>query len=357
MKLIKILFLFFSCAIISFYSCTDDSEIICEYNNIPCESPIPQTLFEVDSCFELPYDIFGQLPIVSSPKICWFPIYHPLNQDEFIFSSGDSNGQFIFKNNTCNEFLEKGVDLSQFDNPLLLDINKNDIVLIKSWNKYFSVNFDGTNLEEIKNDEYELSGLRWCGEDTLIYATIQPFDSNSPYHPFRAALINKEGIVQTVFPEGIGNSSSDYKNGKILTSTNAIQSSSNFQYGFIDISTTEFTPIFDFAVPSIDNFYISNFKWLDDDNVVFLENHINNISQRLIKMNINTLDRIVLFEEGCQNIKSGIISVNPNKNDEILRNMVHYEYSSVAPDSLDFLVQIVKVNTETGEEWILDINL
>jgi hypothetical protein len=200
------------------FSCKNDDEIICGYNNTPCENPIPQTIFEVDTCFELSYDIFGFLPVVTDYTRYFSPIYHPEIKDEFIFLAYKPNDWKVYKTNLCNEFFEIGFDMGILPNPVLSDWNHEEILLLRSNFKIWKVNFNGDNLTKITTDNNQYYGAKWCMDDTLIYC-YATFDQSSQYYPYRSFLMNEQGEFVHVFPEGVGSPVSDIYDNKILTTS------------------------------------------------------------------------------------------------------------------------------------------
>jgi hypothetical protein len=333
------------------FSCKNDDEIICDNDNTPCENPIPQTIFEVDTCFDLSYDVFGNLPLYPLEARYLSPIFNPTIEGEFVFVRFKPNDWRIYKTNLCNEYYQEGFDMATLASPILLDMNQGEELIIKSFNKFYKVNFDGSDLKEIKNDSYTFKGLQWCCQDTLLYGIIESDDVNSPFYQGKAGLINIDGEIIIDFPKGIGNLLAVPRKNKILTFASI---NNLFHFGYIDLTTNNFHSIQEIILPSQDGFYISNFRWINDSDILLIKSKSNH--QKLYKMNIVSLEMTLIDEINCENHGFGVFSHSPFDETQTLFQYQEYKSESSSSDSLHYLSYIVKKNISTGEEYILDIN-
>lgn len=333
-------------------SCKNDPQIACDIDTFPCENPTSQTQFEIDTCFDLSYDVFGNLPFYPLEKRYLSPIFHPLIENEIVFVRFMTNDWKVFKTNLCNEDYQEGFDMTTLTSPILLDINQYEELLIKSVNSFYKVNFDGSDLQEIKNDSFTFKGLQWCCQDTLMYGIIESDDVNSPFYQGKAGLINVAGEIVFDFPTGVGNLLAVPRKNKILTFAFI---NNLFYLGLIDIDTFDFQSIQEIVLPSPDGFYISNFRWIDDNNILLIKSLSNH--QKLYKMNINSLEMTLIDEKNCENHGFGVFSFSPFNQTEVLFQYEEFKSESLSSDSLHYLSYLVKKNIETGEEFKLEINL
>ncbi len=333
----------------------DDIVIFCENNIRTCESPITLNLTSVDTCFELPFDNLGQLITNYSNDYYFRPLTNQVVEDEFIFVHQKSNTNWkVYKSNLCNEYFENGFDMTHIDNPILFDWNQNDELLLLNINDFqlWRVNFDGSNLVKITDNEGSYSAPQWCLNDSLIYCTFNPYDSNHPLYPGRIILLDRNGEIVYTFPSGIGKKLSAINGNKILTSANH---TGEHQLGYVEIDSKEFIPIMPTDINAMDGFGFSQYVWLNDDEILYQLRK--DEAQKVFKMNINTLDKELISEENCENTESGSIATLINNQEEVIFQRNEYRYITNHPDSLYFFQEIIKKNIVTGEEWLLDINL
>lgn len=326
---------------------SDDNNIICETNIKICESPIELISNSVDTCFE----ISSQMIFFNTYDYIMRPISNGVVDDEFIFIHHDFDGEWlVYKSNLCNEYYEQGFDLRTIDNPLLFDWNQNDELLLKSNTHIWRVNFDGTNLVKITNDEGAYSAPQWCLNDSLIYCSFDPYDSNHQLYPGRVILMDRNGEIIHAFPSGTSTILSAPNGNKILTTRNNTNTQS---IGYIDLETKEFILIKDFEISS--GFGFINLTWLNNDEIIY--HFRKQAAQRIVKLNINTLEETLISEEDCENISTGGIATFYNNQEEVLMGKSEFRYVADHPDSLYFFQEIIKKNIVTGEEWLLDIDL
>jgi len=344
----------FGLLIIVLVSCSKDDIVIpCQNNIDTCESPIPLALTSVDTCFELPFNNLGQILSNYTNDYKRNAISNGVVDDEFIFIHHiPGTKSTVYKSNLCNEYYEQGFDMRTLDNSLLLDWNQNDELLLKSSEQIWRVNFDGTDLVKITNDEGHYRGAKWCLNDSLIYCVFTPYDSNHPLYPGKVILLDRSGDIAHVFPTGIGKILSAIRGNKILTTAN---NNGDNQLGYIDIDSKEFIPILSIDINAMNGFGFSQYVWLNDDEVLYQLSK--QASHKLIKLNINTIEKELIFEEDCENILSGVATTFSNNQEEIIIGRAEYRYVADHPDSLYFFQEIIKKNIVTGEEWLLDIDL
>jgi hypothetical protein len=80
--------------------------------------------------------------------------------------------------------------------------------------------------------------------------------------------------------------------------------------------------------------------------------------QQVFKLNLNTLESSLVFENYCENYSFGTIAVPPSYDEKnILTFQSEYQLLSPTSDSLMLNFYLINKNLETGEEYILDINL
>ena len=171
-------------ATLFFFTCTKDKiDDCCNNNNTKvCESPIELIHSVVDTCFELPTDFWGDVLTRYSNDYYSSSFFNPQIEDEFIFIHrifGTLHKHKLYKNNLCNEIYEEGFNMEELVNPQLKDYNKNDELLISSNFKIWKVNFDGSELTKITDDNYTYYGAQWCAGDSLIYSCLL-YTSPSP---------------------------------------------------------------------------------------------------------------------------------------------------------------------------------
>lgn len=331
----------------------DDNNIICGNNIKICESPIELISTSVDTCFDLSFSSTGQVIANFTYDYISRPITNGVVDDEFIFIHHDFDGDWlVYKSNLCNEYYEQGFDLRTIDNPLLFDWNQNDELLLNDLSSFqvWSVNFDGTNLVKITNNEGEYSAPQWCLNDSLIYCGFSPYDSNHPLYPDRIILMDRNGEIVHAFTVGTSTILSAPNGNKILTTRNNTDSQS---IGYIDLETKEFILIKDFEISS--GFGFINLTWLNNDEIIY--HFRKQAAQRIVKLNINTLEETLISEEDCENISTGGVATFSNNQEEVLMGKSEYRYVADHPDSLYFFQEIIKKNILTGEEWLLNIDL
>jgi hypothetical protein len=339
---------------IAFTNCKkDESNFICENNITICESPIELISTSVDTCFDLSFSNTGQVLSNFTYDYLQSVMSNGVVEDEFIFVHHDFDGEWlVYKSNLCNEYYEQGFDLRTIDNPLLFDWNQNDELLLNDVLSFqvWSVNFDGTNLVKITNNEGSYRGPQWCLNDSLIYCGFSPYDSNHPLYPDRIILMDRNGEIVHAFPVGTSTILSAPNGNKILTTRNNSNSQS---IGYIDIETKEFIAIKDFEISS--GFGFAGFVWLNDEEIIY---HFNKqAAQRIVKLNIITLEETLILEEDCENVGSGARVTFANNQEEALMSRSEYRYVANHPDSLYYFREIIKKNIFTGEEWLLNIDL
>ena len=336
-----------------FYSCKKNMEDSSNPSVEDCESPILE-IPPVDTCFYLPIDATGSVITNYHQDYYFSPRFSKSVPDEFIFTRRKTNDEFrVYKTNLCNEYYEAGFDLASLVNPFVIDYNNEDEILISSEFKIWRVNFDGSNLFKVTDDNNNYYGMKWCLNDSLIYSQVTISDINSPHYPGAICLLDRLGNYVHVFPEGIGKTLAAPRGNKILTFATIADT---YNLGYIDILTKEFQIIKEIEIPSPDDHYINGFRWIDDENIFYVRTK-DQRSQKRYKMNINTLEVIFIEEEACENYGLGDFTISPFNQEEILMTRTEHRYVANHPDSLYYFQNIVKYNINTGEEKILDLNL
>ncbi len=283
------------------------------------------------------------------------PISNGVVDDEFIFIHHDFDEEWrVYKSNLCDEYYDAGFDMTLLNNPILFDWNQNDELLLNEISTFqvWRVNFDGTNLVKITNNEGSYRGPQWCLNDSLIYCVFNPYDSTHPLYPGKIILMDRDGEIVYVFPEGIGKVSSAIRGDKILTGANH---TGIFELGYILISTKEFISMKEFDITQMNGFGLLGYIWLNDEEIIYALHK--QAARKIIKLNITTLEETLIMEEDCENVGSGVSATFPNNQEEVLMSRSEYRYVANHPDSLYYFREIIKKNIVTGEEWLLDIDL
>ena len=346
----KILYLFIATILVS--NCTKDTIVPpCTIPLIPCENPIQRTLINWDTCFELPMDIHGFVIAHNGDSPRRYPFYHS-NAKKISFVKVSYQKSENINVNICDESYENGVIYSpnsEFNtlNQTVEVWNDDNWGLIAADWGIWKVKMNGDSLTKITNDNdnaYQLP--TWCKNGESIYCYVN-FNQNSPYYPSRSVLLDLMGNITHVFPfSGIGGKEN---NGKIATRAITVD---YHQIGYIDLSTNEFMGLVDFDF----DYYLQAIEWLDDNHIMWMQMESGQRAQEIFKVNINTLEVSSLFyKPDCENLIYRGISASPDGDGEILMTRQEYRYTAPHPDSLYYYERIEIMDTNTGEEWILEV--
>ena len=351
----KILYLFIATILVS--NCTKDTIVPpCTIPLIPCENPIQRTLINWDTCFELPMDINGDVPVINAGNSRRSPFYHS-NAERISFVKGSFQGSFQksenINTNICDESYENGFmyfPSNDFNilNKTIGEWNDDDWGLIMADWSIWKVKMNGDSLTKVTNDNNKSYLIpTWCKNGEAIFCYVN-FEESSPYYPTRSVLLDIMGNITHVFPfTAFGGTT---KNGRIPV--RAVTTDYN-QIGYVDLSTNEFIGIFDFDP----EYGSQGIEWLDDNHIIWMQRESGKKAQEILKVNINTLEVSSLFyKPDCVNLTYRGISPSPNGNGEIL--LTRQEYRNTPPhpqDSLYYYERIEIMDTNTGEEWILEV--
>lgn len=324
------------------YSChDDDSPIECLVTaQTPCEKnvtliPAPDTCFEFS--FSKPNGVELQQQVQSESYI--HPLLNPLNKNELIYKVLIWNGSTPF-----GGVLNK-VDLCKGEIQLL-----NDEFIVEpkrfSWNRNGWLLFDtnGFSLWQIKENGDSLSQILLdldCGYATydddkdLIYCSCNyqaPLYQKNTYMDVNGNILDTMDIASAIF---------DYHNGK----TAIFKFIDGERYiGYIDMPTQEFVSVV--LREEAYNSTILDMGWLDDDHIIWLDR------KGIHQVNIHTAE-IETLKSKCSNTLYRDLSVVPNHS-EVYLSKTSYSYV----DDCTFYADsyIILFDTETGEEWIVDLD-
>jgi hypothetical protein len=337
---ISVLFLFFACQ--SDEQPTPDPPV----STIPkmCDDPVIQFQPVVDTCFDLPFGITGQI-IGLQDNPYWYrnPDFNPANPNElvyqFIEETPDEALPYhteVRKVNICDGVTSVLADEYMGSSHRRCDYGPDDWIVFDGRLDLTIVESNGDSLIKIRDACGK--GPFWIWEGMAILCP--EYSNDTPF----STIVDKTGTTLDTLPKvEIG----AYRDGKIIRVSRANSTQGGyFVFDIYDLETKSISLVADFW-PSVGIENILVVKWLNNTEVIFSS------TTGIYTLDVNTGEFTTIKQENCQNMVFGSLSTSPLENGDILVSRFEYRYTS--PDSIKLFQRISLLNIYTLEEYVLGL--